>query len=146
MYLVAMSISATISSLKLMRCLAPSDRKLLNALSSVVIFLLSLGSYFGPAVQAQVRDVRHCLSITNVDDRIECMEGRTPPNSYEARPGAPSQPLLRNGIPSALTAHPSFECAAANTRIERAICGDPILAEWDFRMGQLHQLFARLRP
>jgi uncharacterized protein len=34
---------------------------------------------------------------------------------------------------------PSFDCKAARTSIERAICGDATLSAWDARMGQLFQ-------
>jgi uncharacterized protein len=39
----------------------------------------------------------------------------------------------------------SFDCRAATLSIERAICGDPTLSEWDARMGQQYQQALRAR-
>jgi uncharacterized protein len=39
----------------------------------------------------------------------------------------------------------SFDCRAATLSIERAICGDPTLSEWDARMGQQYQQALRGR-
>jgi uncharacterized protein YecT (DUF1311 family) len=128
-----------------MRGQGQSGRRLLDALTSVAIALLSLPILLCLSAHSQVRDVRHCLSIANVDDRIECMEGRSTPNPYPA-PNTSGQTSIPSGAPPVQMATPSFECGAAGTRIERAICGDPVLAEWDFRMGQLFQQAMQLRP
>src|SRR4051794_28350889 len=70
-----------------------------------------------------------CLSITDVNQRIECLEGRfTPPPMV-----APAQvPDPRSGRST-----PSFDCRAANNDIEYTLCAEPALAEMDARMGQL---------
>jgi uncharacterized protein YecT (DUF1311 family) len=69
-----------------------------------------------------------CVSIPNVDERIECLESRGA-SLDQASPDA-KQPT-RIG--------PSFDCRAATSSMERAICGDPALSEWDLRMGQQYQ-------
>jgi uncharacterized protein YecT (DUF1311 family) len=40
---------------------------------------------------------------------------------------------------------PSFDCRTSATSMERAICGDPTLSEWDLRMGQQYQQVLRLK-
>jgi uncharacterized protein YecT (DUF1311 family) len=40
---------------------------------------------------------------------------------------------------------PSFDCRAASSSMERAICADSSLSEWDLRMGQQYQQAMRLR-
>jgi uncharacterized protein len=57
-------------------------------------------------------------------------------------PGATS---LSNANPTNQSrGNPSFDCRAARSSIERAICGDVTLSEWDSRMGQLFQQALRL--
>jgi uncharacterized protein len=48
-------------------------------------------------------------------------------------PGAPLDITPKNQT----TTNPSFDCRAARNSIERAICADVTLSEWDSRMGQL---------
>ncbi|WP_442868860.1 lysozyme inhibitor LprI family protein [Bradyrhizobium sp. CCBAU 53380] len=40
---------------------------------------------------------------------------------------------------------PSFDCRRAPHSIERAICGDTTLSEWDARMGQQYHQALRTR-
>src|SRR5258708_1898888 len=90
------------------------------------------------AAVSQDRDgaLRRCLSIADMNERVDCLETGAAPNS-----GAP----LSNTAPPRLPrASPSFDCRAARSSIERAICADPSLAEWDSRMGQLYQQALRL--
>jgi uncharacterized protein len=49
------------------------------------------------------------------------------------------------GRPKAPQDGPSYDCRMATASIERAICGDAVLSEWDLRMGQQYQQALRLR-
>jgi uncharacterized protein len=92
-------------------------------------FLIATGF---PAA-TQDRNVARCLSIADVNERIDCLEsGGAAPNS-----GTSPTPSVRS--PKQSHAGPSFDCHAANNSIERAICADVTLSEWDFRMGQQYQ-------
>jgi uncharacterized protein YecT (DUF1311 family) len=91
---------------------------------------------------AQNRDIRGCLSVADVNERVDCLEGRTPAPS-PSRPTAPG-PADTPRQPQTRVA-PSFDCGAARTSIERAICSDAELSEWDSRMGQAFQRALRLR-
>ncbi len=93
------------------------------------------------SVQAisQDRDsvMRRCLSIADVNQRIDCLETGVVPDS-----GAAS---TSNTNPAKQpSANPSFDCRAARSSIERAICGDVTLSDWDSRMGRLFQQSLRL--
>jgi uncharacterized protein len=87
----------------------------------------------------QDRNVARCLSIADVNERIDCLEsGGIAPN-----PGTSPAPNVRS--PKQPQAGPSFDCRAANSSIERAICADAALSEWDLRMGQQYQQALRAR-
>jgi uncharacterized protein len=88
---------------------------------------------------AQDRNIARCLSIADVNERIDCLEsGGAAPNS-----GTSPTPNVRP--PKQSNTAPSFDCRAANSSIERAICADVTLSEWDFRMGQQYQHALRSR-
>ena len=74
-------------------------------------------------------NIARCLSIQNVNKRVDCLEG-----GGISRDTA--QPANRSNISRVL---PSFDCREAAHSIERAICGDPTLSEWDARMAQQYQ-------
>ncbi len=76
---------------------------------------------------AQDRDIRGCLSIADASERGDCLAGHY----------TPRQPQTQFA--------PSFDCRVARTSIERAICSDAELSEWDGRMGQAFQQVLRLR-
>jgi uncharacterized protein YecT (DUF1311 family) len=99
--------------------------------------LLSIVAYV--PTTAQERNLTRCLSIADVNERIDCLESRgTVPNQ-----GIAPAPTIR---PSKQTrVSPSFDCQAVTNSIERAICADPDLSEWDLRMGQQYQLALRAR-
>jgi uncharacterized protein len=84
-------------------------------------------------VAAQDRNIARCLSIADVNERIDCLE------SGGAVPNSGTSPIPNVRSPKQLHAGPSFDCYAANNSIERAICADVTLSEWDFRMGQQYQ-------
>jgi uncharacterized protein YecT (DUF1311 family) len=87
---------------------------------------------------AQDRNLAHCLSIADVNERVDCLESGGTVSNKEGNP-----PSVRP--PKQTRIGPSFDCRAANSSIERAICTDPNLSEWDFRMGQQYQLALRAR-
>ena len=74
-------------------------------------------------------NIARCFSIQNVNERVNCLEGNG------ASRDTP-QPANRFNTVRVL---PSFDCRAAAHSIERAICGDPMLSEWDARMAQRYQ-------
>lgn len=78
--------------------------------------------------------VARCVTIQDVDGRIECLEGRS------SVPDVPTP-----GWSRASQVGPSFDCRMATASIERAICGDAVLSEWDLRIGQQYQQALRLR-
>jgi uncharacterized protein YecT (DUF1311 family) len=119
-----------------------SDQQLLRSLSSAAIVLFLLEGFPCQIAQGQTRDVRHCLAIQNVDERVECMEGR----AYGSSPDAASQSSAPSRASPGPMSSPSVDCASASTRVERAICGDALLADWDRRMGQLFQQIAGFHP
>jgi uncharacterized protein YecT (DUF1311 family) len=90
---------------------------------------------------AQNRNVRGCLSITDVNARVDCLEGQTQPPTTSVLP-IPSDVIRR---PMQIRVVPSFDCRAAASSIERAICSDDELAGWDARMGQAFQRALRLQ-
>lgn len=108
-----------------------SSVPLLGMWMTVTLLFLSP---LGPA-RGLESNIRGCLGISDVNERIECLEsrGRTqPPN-----------PTFQAPIQSS-SVSPSFDCRAARSSIERAICSDPELSELDARMGQAYQDAARL--
>ena len=119
------------------------ERRLFRGRTGPVFILMThalfaaLGSLLiNTSVHAQNRSlIAKCLSIQNVDDRVNCLEsGGTTPDTSQPQP--PS---------NARRVGPSFDCRAAAQSIERAICGDPTLSEWDARMGQQYQQAFRAR-
>jgi uncharacterized protein len=97
--------------------------------------LLLLASMCGIAASHDRSDsARHCLSIVDVNERIECLE-----TGSTSDPGALSTP---NQAARARTP-PSFECRLARTATKRTICADATLSEWDARMGQVLQQAVR---
>jgi uncharacterized protein len=89
-------------------------------------------------ISAQVRDTRRCVSITDVNARIDCLEGITSPGADVVQP--PNAPPVNQAVVA-----PSFDCRFAGNSIERAICADPTLSEWDARMGQLYQQVLKMQ-
>lgn len=85
----------------------------------------------GSAVAQDLR-VQRCLSIADIDARVDCLETGVVPESSVASPAAPNPSKQ-------LRPSPSFDCRAARTSIERAICSDTTLSEWDSRLGKLFQ-------
>ncbi|WP_441252055.1 lysozyme inhibitor LprI family protein [Tardiphaga sp. 71_E8_N1_1] len=70
--------------------------------------------------------VRRCLSIANIDERVDCLESGGA--NLDSSQSQKSSTTARAG--------PSFDCRAASQSIERAICADVVLSELDARMGQ----------
>ena len=70
--------------------------------------------------------VRRCLSIANIDERVDCLESG----------GANLDSSQFRKLSTTARAGPSFDCRAATQSIERAICADVTLSELDARMGQ----------
>lgn len=89
---------------------------------------------YGPVEHVDARDVRHCLTIQNVDQRVECFEGRLQPQ----RETAP--PVARETAPpvAAPDFSTSFDCNKAASRIEILICSDSVLAQLDAQMGRAY--------
>jgi uncharacterized protein len=75
---------------------------------------------------------RRCLSIADVDTRVECLETGIVPDAGGAPTANPSSTRQSR-------VGPSFDCRMARTSIERAICSDATLSEWDYHMGRLFQ-------
>src|SRR5260221_9845653 len=48
--------------------------------------------------------------------------------------------LISAAHPCGAAPRPSFDCTKAATSIERTICADPELAQWDSRMGEAFKL------
>ena len=85
--------------------------------------------------EAQNRDMRSCLSIADINARVDCLEFG---GSINAEPPAANrtrqpQPMLS----------PSFDCRAARDMVERAICTNAMLADADSRLGQAYQSAVR---
>ncbi|WP_315769101.1 MULTISPECIES: lysozyme inhibitor LprI family protein [unclassified Bradyrhizobium] len=94
-------------------------------------------AFFALAWTASAQDagrVARCVAIQDLDERIECLEGRSSAPEVST-PGRSRAPQIG----------PSFDCRMATASIERAICGDAVLSEWDLRMGQQYQQALRLR-
>jgi uncharacterized protein YecT (DUF1311 family) len=85
--------------------------------------------------QDRLSRTRHCLSIADINERVDCLETGAAPDPTPAP--TPAFPKQQNPTPS-------FDCRAARTSIERAICGDVTLSAWDSQMGQLFQQSLRL--
>jgi uncharacterized protein len=99
----------------------------------LALLLLTLTSGVASS-QDRSNSVRHCLSIVDVDERIECLE-----TGSASDPGTLATP---NQAARARTL-PSFECRLARTATKRTICADATLSEWDARMGQVLQQAVR---
>lgn len=111
------------------------------AYARVVAATATLLLLLSASANSQNRNITACLAIANTDDRIECLEGRTP---VQVQPTDP--PLLqKQSQPRQSSISPSFDCRAARAPIERAICSDDLLAEWDAKMGKAFQQAMRLR-
>jgi uncharacterized protein len=89
-----------------------------------------------PATAQDAGRVARCVAIQDVNERIDCLEGRSSAPDPLATSPERSKPA-QNG--------PSYDCRMAATSVERAICADMVLSEWDFRMGQQYQQALRLR-
>lgn len=74
--------------------------------------------------------VRRCLSIADVNERVDCLETGVLPTTTTAAPANQTKQSRET---------PSFDCRAAQTIVERAICNDPALSAWDARLGRLFQ-------
>ncbi|TYO61030.1 DUF1311 domain-containing protein [Bradyrhizobium hipponense] len=79
--------------------------------------------------QDQSAIARHSLAIADVDRRVDCLETGILP---EARSTISPQQT------PASQPNPSFDCRAAKSPMERAICGDTTLAQWDAVMGRTY--------
>lgn len=79
------------------------------------------------STHVDARDVRACLTIQNIDQRVECFEGRLQPPQRETAPPV--------AAPNFAT---SFDCNKAASRIEILICSDSVLAQLDAQMGQAY--------
>ncbi|WP_283806785.1 lysozyme inhibitor LprI family protein [Bradyrhizobium sp. AT1] len=73
---------------------------------------------------------RHCLAITDVNARVDCLETGILPEA---------QSTITPQQAPALQPSPSFDCRAAKSSMERAICTDVTLAQWDALMGRTYQ-------
>lgn len=108
----------------------------LQYLIGIQLTVLAFLTVAPPAFAQDARRIAKCVTIPNVDERIECLEGRSNvPEPPAPAPAGPRPPL----------AGPSYDCRMATTSIERAICSDATLSEWDMRMGQQYQLALRQR-
>jgi uncharacterized protein len=99
----------------------------------LALLLLTLTSGVASS-QDRSNSVRHCLSIVDVDERIECLE--TGSTSDPGTLATPNQAARARTLPS-------FECRLARTATKRTICADATLSEWDARMGQVLQQAVR---
>ena len=99
----------------------------------VALLLLTLTSGVA-ASQDRTNSVRHCLSIVDVDERIECLETGSIPDPISV--ATPSQ------APRAKTL-PSYERRLARTATERTIRPDAPPSQSDARMGQALQQAVR---
>ncbi len=88
--------------------------------------LLAVGLLTLSVAKTEAQNLRPCPSTPNVDGKIECLEDRVQPPRATSPPKAPRQ---------IEPANPSFDCRLARSSVERAICSDSELAEWDYRMG-----------
>lgn len=116
--------------------LAVSSMRLNNFKGSTLALGLALVSLPAGFTQAQNRNVSGCLSITDVNERVNCLEGHAP-TPTPSSPGSSLDQRQSRVIPS-------FDCRIAASSIERAICGDDELAGSDSRMGQAYQRAMRV--
>jgi uncharacterized protein len=91
-----------------------------------VVCCLVVGVFAALSTHVDARDFRPCLTIKDIDQRIECFEGRAQPQGETAPPVA---------APNFST---SFDCNKAASRIEILICSDSVLAQLDAQMGQAY--------
>lgn len=97
---------------------------------SLAAELLALSQLFCTPAKAQNREQSsRCLSISDVNQRVECLEGRLELD----------KPTTNAPLPASRTIAPSFDCTAARDLVERVICSDAVLAQWDAQMGQLYR-------
>jgi uncharacterized protein len=82
--------------------------------------------------------IQRCLSISDVNERVDCLESGAAPDAGAAASTSNTNPGRQSPT------NPSFDCRMARSSIERAICGDITLSEWDSRMGRLFQQALRL--
>ena len=88
---------------------------------------LTVGLSFVLLPQANARDLKPCLAIQDIDQRVECLEGRAEPPAE-----APAPPRI---VPKF---SPSFDCNKATSGTEMLICSDTLLAQLDAKMGQAY--------
>lgn len=98
--------------------------------------VLALTSISEPASGQRQQYIARCLAIQDIDQRVDCLEG------VGTAATATPQPLPP---PRSSRDSPSFDCRTATHSIERAICGDATLSDFDARMGQQYQQALRLR-
>ena len=110
--------------------------RLLRLFGGVSLTISTFLTLVGPATAQNTARVARCVAIQDVDERIECLEGRSSP---------PDQRVPAPGLSRTTEAGPSFDCRMATASVERAICGDTDLADWDQRMAQQYQQALRLR-
>jgi uncharacterized protein YecT (DUF1311 family) len=97
--------------------------------------LLLLASMSGVAASHDRSDsVRHCLSIADVNERIECLETGSIPDSGIL--ATPNQAARTRTLPD-------FERRLARTSTGRTMHADATMSEWDARMGQALQQAVR---
>ena len=92
-----------------------------------VVCCLAVAVCTALSAHVDARDFKACLTIQNVDQRVECLEGRAQPPQRETTPPV--------AAPNFST---SFDCDKAASRIEILICSDSVLAQLDAQMGQTY--------
>jgi uncharacterized protein YecT (DUF1311 family) len=110
--------------------------RLLRGVGGVSLAISASLTLVAPATAQNTARVARCVAIQDVDERIDCLEGKSSP---------PDQRGPAPGIPRAAEAGPSYDCRMATASVERAICGDTELSGWDQRMSQQYQQALRLR-
>ena len=96
-----------------------------------------------PARPQSPDEAARCLSIDDTDARVECLEGAQdsvetlPAPAATAAPTATAAPMPISRKQGVGRVAPSFDCTKASNAVQRTICRDATLAEWDARMGQL---------
>ncbi len=99
--------------------------------------IVGVALILSPSAFGQDRELmRRCLALTSVEERVDCLESGS---TNRQDPAPPAK------LPQTQSVAPSFDCQAATHTIERAICGDPTLSDWDARMGRQYQAARRLR-
>lgn len=78
------------------------------------------------------RDLRACLSIADVNRRVECFEGREDPPSPPAAHGTNVPTMLPTPI-----ARASLDCVGQTMPIEVVVCNDPQLMQLDTQAAKL---------